>query len=702
MKNLRKSCGNLITTALLSSAIMASTAYGYYTTKGQDIIDRKTGQKVILQGFGLGCWLLPEGYMWGIRELNRPRHFEKAIVDLIGPQDANEFWKLYHDNFVTEGDIKAMRAWGVNSVRIALLASMLQPREGQPDAPPYIYSEEGFKYLDNLVRWCDKYKVGVIWDMHGAPGGQNAENISDSDGVARLWTEKEKYWPLCIDLWYKIAERYKNEECIIGYDLLNEPLLRRYDGVNVNLLRQLYVQLTKKIRTVDPNGIIFIEGDDWAQNFSMLEPLNWDEHIAIAFHSYPPISSQDGLEKWDELRKKYNVPLWHGETGEQGMPFITNTVATKFLNSANVGWNWWTHKKFNRISQPWYCPKTEGFQKIIDYWRGKGPKPWKWQAKKWLFDQAAKTNSDKCEFIPEMVRSLVPLNPDSYLASLGIVAPEIVEQPVDVTFEVGDSAALMVRACGYPLNYQWKKNGKVIAGENNYRLRIQNPSLEDNKTKYTVTVSNEKGSVTSKKATLVVKPYSGPIIAKTSVPVEIDGVIDDVWKTVKAFPLDNVALGEKKSTASVSATFKVLWDMTNLYFLVQVTDDLKMHTAKDSYENDGVEIYLDCDNSKSDLYDNDDFMLRYVWSESEVLSVIGKTGPGIKAAQKDTDKGYIMEFAIPWKAVSAAAEPGQYIGLDVHVNDNDNVRRDYKIAWKAKRDISHQTPSVFGTIKLSE
>lgn len=96
------------------------------------------------------------------------------------------------------------------------------------------------------------------------------------------------------------------------------------------------MELTEKIRTVDTNGIIFIEGDDWAQNFSMLEPIDWDKHLVIAFHSYPPTSSQDNLKKWDNLRKKYNIPLWHGETGEQGPPFIVNTVSTEFLNKANV------------------------------------------------------------------------------------------------------------------------------------------------------------------------------------------------------------------------------------------------------------------------------------------------------------------------------------------------------------------------------
>ena len=253
-----KKTRQLLLTVILIGVIFISQASAYYTTKGQDIIERTTGAKVLLKGFGIGCWLLPEGYMWGIRKLDRPRQFEEAVIDLIGEKDAAEFWRLYHDNFMTEGDIKAMKKMGVNSVRIALLASKLQPRKNQSDKPPYKYSEVGFKYLDDLVDWCSKYKVGVIWDMHGSPGAQNAENISDSDGVARLWTEKEKYWPRCIDLWYKIADRYKNRDCIIGYDLLNEPLLRRYDGIDTELLRELYVLLTERIRTVDRDGIIFV------------------------------------------------------------------------------------------------------------------------------------------------------------------------------------------------------------------------------------------------------------------------------------------------------------------------------------------------------------------------------------------------------------------------------------------------------------
>ncbi|KPK05503.1 MAG: hypothetical protein AMS20_06400 [Gemmatimonas sp. SG8_28] len=207
----------LLTGGFLGAGACTPSFEGY-TTRGDQIVDRATGEPVHLIGFGLGGWLLPEGYMWGIRTLDRPRQFERAIEDLIGPSDAAEFWRRYHENYVTEQDVRAMAAMGVNSLRPALLASKLMPEE-QPPAEPYVFTEEGFRFLDSLVAWGSRYGVGIIWDMHGAPGAQNAENISDSDGEARLWTEPDVYWPRLTALWRRVAERYAGNPYIIGYDL---------------------------------------------------------------------------------------------------------------------------------------------------------------------------------------------------------------------------------------------------------------------------------------------------------------------------------------------------------------------------------------------------------------------------------------------------------------------------------------------------
>ncbi len=689
----------IVLSVAMGLALSCTEAPARFTTRGHNIIDPRTGEPTLLTGFGLGGWLLPEGYMWGIRVLDRPRQFEVAIEDLIGPSDAAEFWRLYRDNFVTAEDFKAMRLFGANSVRIPLLASGLLPRDTQPDQPPFVYSDEGFRFLDSVVVWADRFDLGVIWDMHGAPGAQNAENISDSDGEARLWTEREIYWPRLIDLWYTIADRYRGQPEIIGYDLLNEPLLRRYEGVDPALLRELYVVLTDTIRAVDTEGLIFVEGDDWAQEFSMLEPLDWDPHLVIAFHSYPPTSTEQGLERWDTLRQQYNIPLWHGETGEQSPPYNLNRHATEFLNSANVSWSWWTHKKLARRTQPWVCPKTDRFQRILDYWMGRADRPSREEAREWLFDMARKTRSDYCEFSAEMVESLRPLSPDAYIEQRDPLAPEIFRHPEDQASEVGFSATFRVQARGFPLSFQWFREGEAVEGATGPTLSVVPAEVEESGASYAVSVSNELGSVTSDPAVLAVTPFTGPRSLRAASPPDIDGKKDRVWDRAPRTPIRQPIAGTPPTADDLTATFRMMHDEAALYLLVDVVDGVRVTSDPRDYHNDGLEVYLDPDNSKQVDYGEQDFMLRFnVGQELKVHR--GTPREEIRWAADDRGNGYTVEIAIPWRAL-AIDSPGRFIGFDVHINDNDRDRRESKLSWHSSRDNAYLTPSAFGTVSVS-
>jgi hypothetical protein len=680
---------------------MVKMSFAYYTTKGKDIIDRETGEKVILRGIGLGGWLLPEGYMWGIRNYDRPWQFEKAITDLIGEKDASEFWRIYRDNYVTEDDIAAMSEWGINTVRIPILASMLQPMEGQPSHPPYVYSEDGFRYLDSIVKWCNKYRIGVIWDMHGAPGAQSEENIANSDGQARLWTEKDKYFPQCIELWYRIAKRYEREKCIVGYDLLNEPLLKRYPYVDKSLLRKIYVLLSDTIRTIDKTGIIFIEGDDWAQTYDLLEPLDWDRHMAIAFHSYPPTSNQEGLQYWDDLRNKYNIPLWHGETGEQRPDYQLNIKATSFLDSVNVGWAWWTHKKIEIKSQPWEISRTMGFQKILDYWMGRAPKPSKEDAKSWLFDQALKTNSKYCEFVPEMVKSLVPLNPDSYNNNLKDFTPEYINQPANVQTFDDQPVYFTASAAGNHLKYQWFKNSTKIEGATSESLRwIASPS--DSSAKFFIEVSNSAGSVRSHSSSLDIVPFSGTVVHKTNIVPVIDGQIDNVWGNAAKIHLEKILEGHRKRENDPSAYFKVLYDETNLYILIDVLDDTIVNNLKEQYRNDNIQVYLDPENNKYEQYSGNEYAMMIVRDKPDFFVWRGKPKEPLIMKQINTNAGYTVELCLPWKAIGKYNKNG-YMGLEIQITDSDvKGSQGIKLSWNCDRDNAYYTPHYFGVVKMGE
>ena len=680
---------------------MVGTAKAYYTTNAQNIVDIKTGEVVQLRGIGLGGWLLPEGYMWGIRKLDRPRQFEEAIEELIGPRNAEKFWDLYHSNFVTREDVRVMKSWGVNTIRVPLLASMIQPRGNQPDEPPFVYDETKFKYLDDFVQWCEELGMGVIWDLHGAPGGQNAENISDSDGEARLWTEKDKYWPMTIDLWDKITKRYADKTCIVGYDLLNEPLLARYSGIDPALLRELYILTTAKIRETDAQGIIFIEGDDWAQDFSVLEPMDWDPHLVMAFHSYPPTHSERGLQRWDALRQKYNIPLWHGETGEQNPPWKLYERSTKFLEEANVGWNWWTHKKFELSRQPWSIQRTDGFEKILAYWNGNGPKPSRWQARRWLFKQARLTNSQHCDFLPGMVKSLHPLDPAEHLEKLGTKAPVIIKNSRGGQFMDGYAAVLRVEASGYPLTYQWYQNNELLPGATEFELNLY--ELEDKQRSgfFHCEIMNEKGKVQTETIELEWVPFEGTQIEFTKIPPEIDGLRDDTWTEVERHTLDKTISGSISGPADLSGSYSALWDWANLYFFVTIHDDSLSTSSSVDHLRDGIEIYIDADNSKSKYFGNDDYQLRYILNEDSLYADIGAYFKGGRVALNGLGEVWSLEIAIPWESLDATVVlQNQYIGLDVHINDSDSFTRNGKISWFGTRDNAYQSPANFGTVKL--
>lgn len=91
------------------------------------------------------------------------------------------------------------------------------------------------------------------------------------------------------------------------------------------------------------------------------------------------------------------------------------------------------------------------------------------------------------------------------LNAVGVLTPPIiVKQPQAFTAVVNNLAIFSVQAIGSPvLQYQWRRNGQPIAGQN-YPYLYLVASGADNGAVYSVVVSNAAGSVTSDNATLTV------------------------------------------------------------------------------------------------------------------------------------------------------------------------------------------------------
>lgn len=85
------------------------------------------------------------------------------------------------------------------------------------------------------------------------------------------------------------------------------------------------------------------------------------------------------------------------------------------------------------------------------------------------------------------------------------VAPSITAQPASTSVTVGQSATFSVAVTGTaPMTYQWSKNSVAISGATSSTYQTPATASTDNKSLFTVVVTNSAGSATSSSATLTV------------------------------------------------------------------------------------------------------------------------------------------------------------------------------------------------------
>lgn len=172
----------------------------------------------------------------------------------------------------------------------------------------------------------------------------------------------------------------------------------------------------------------------------------------------------------------------------------------------------------------------------------------------------------------------------------------------------------------------------------------------------------------------VIIPTADVVYRKTSDAIQIDGKPDPVWGQVSAWSLDQLVLVDSIDPSDLSATVRALWDDNYLYYLFQVKDDVAINDDTEAWQDDGVQVYFDADNSKGDTYDaNDDAI---ILRRSDTLTPQGGDGKPyadyITWAVQEKDDGYTLEVAIAWTPFGFTPTEGTVFGVDLQVNDDDD------------------------------
>ncbi len=371
---------------------------GFLHTQGRKMVNGE-GQQVVLRGWGMGNWDNPEGFMIGcasefglsfgyapMGRIDRGRSLEQIVRETCGSKYLSTFWDRWHRAWLGEQDIALLARRGYNSVRLPIRACSFLKEE-----PGIEWDETAFRMLEDVLGWCEKYRVYAIIDLHAATAGQSCLPCDDGvDNSPHFFLDEEAMERMYL-LMEEFARRFRDRWIVGGYDCINEPLSvtpRMFELLPK--LREFYSEMVRRFRQFDQNHMILLNGTQFSSRVEVFDRdydpqcHNW----AIAIHAYAMVSPElsslsEALQKCEE----WNVPLWMGETGSE-KEYHWQTTMYELLAERDAGFNIWSFKVCGEgtgaCSMLHFAP-PEDWQLIVDYALHGGPKPSYERAQK-IFD----------------------------------------------------------------------------------------------------------------------------------------------------------------------------------------------------------------------------------------------------------------------------------------------------------------------------
>ncbi|NCT91229.1 glycoside hydrolase family 5 protein [Cellulomonas sp. APG4] len=287
---------------------------------GDRLVD-EAGRTVLLRGVGLGGWMTMENFITGHPATES--QMRRATRRVLGDEAYEAFFETFLTEFFADADAAHLASLGVNAVRVPFSYFHLED-----DDAPFVIKEEGFRHLDRVVRTLAAHGIYAILDLHAAPGWQNQHWHSDNpNGWASFWRHPH-FQDRVVHLWEAIADRYRDEPAVAGYNPLNEP--SDHTG---EVIGPFYTRLEAAIRRIDPRHVLFLDGNRYSTDFSMFDrPFDnavWTAHDyalpGIANPSRYPgetrgkhfdaaVVEQTYLARTEVMRRT-GTPVWVGEFG---------------------------------------------------------------------------------------------------------------------------------------------------------------------------------------------------------------------------------------------------------------------------------------------------------------------------------------------------------------------------------------------------
>lgn len=376
-------------TIFISGVVLATSAckggedtnpFSLLQVDGTKIVD-DSGAEICLRGVNVGGISAIEQWMNGFAKSSSEDSdiicrdhatTTRVFVERFGKERTKEIWAEYKKNWFNDYDFQNCVDMGINVLRLPFTYMDL-------DFDAILDLNDGgkaydFTFLDDFIDKCRYYGLYVILDMHGAYGSQNGKDHSGEvfdAGKVDFYSNEQKI-QLTLDLWKAIAERYKDEPTVAGYDILNEPAETTGSGTTITSERHFIVfdKIYDAIRSTGDNHIVIFESCWGADNLPLPSEYGW-KNCVYSFHHYTGTddfnshTSSFNSRITEITEKDFGVPVYMGEfTCYNNYDSWDYTLA--LMNAQRISWTSWTYKVNATSVMPWgiYNVKVESGQKI--------------------------------------------------------------------------------------------------------------------------------------------------------------------------------------------------------------------------------------------------------------------------------------------------------------------------------------------------
>jgi endoglucanase len=349
--------------------------------QGSQIVDA-AGTPVVLRGYNVGGWMNMENFLTGYP--GTESQHRRALLDVLGPELYEAFFDRFMTVFFAEADAAFLAGLGLNSVRIPF-----NYRHFEDDDRPFELKEAGFRLLDTAINHCARHGLYAILDFHALPGSQNQHWHSDNGThVAAFWRYRH-FQDRAVHLWAALAERYRDNPAVAGYNIMNEPA--DPDGTAV---KPFYDRVVAAVREIDDGHIIFLDGNRYSTDFSIFAEAPLYPNTVYSAHDYalpgfiyggpyPGVTrgvhvDRDYVERTflsrTEFMRATGTPIWIGEFGpvftgdqardEQKYALLQDQLDIYARHGAS--WSVWAYKDIGTQGLAYAAPDSPWLVRIHD------------------------------------------------------------------------------------------------------------------------------------------------------------------------------------------------------------------------------------------------------------------------------------------------------------------------------------------------